>query len=256
MARMIIAGNWKMHGDLALANTLLSAVATASEQLKQIELAVLPPAIFIPLVQQQLQSTSATWGGQNSYFETEGAFTGEVSANMFTAFDCKYILVGHSERRQLFQEKDTVIAKKFKAAITSQLQPILCVGETLSEYQQQHTEKVVLQQLDAVLSLNGISAFANAVIAYEPVWAIGTGHSATPEQAQHVHQLIRQHLAKHDPTIAESVPILYGGSVKPANAGELFAMPDINGGLIGGASLKADDFIAIANIANEQVAKI
>lgn len=253
MPTTIVAGNWKMHGDIALAKTLLSAVATASEQLDHIELSVLPPAVFMPLAEQVLQNTSATWGGQNIYFEEQGAFTGEIAAPMLTAFQAKYVLVGHSERRQLFQEKDAVVAKKFKLAVANQLHPILCVGETLSEYQGQQTEKVILRQLDAVLSLVGIGAFAKAVIAYEPVWAIGTGHSATPEQAQQVHASIRQHLAKHDLAIAESVAILYGGSVKPANAGELLAMPDINGGLIGGASLKADDFIAIARIANEQV---
>ncbi len=253
MPNTMIAGNWKMHGDIALAQTLLSAVATASGQLNHIELSVLPPAVFIPLAQQQLTNTSVTWGGQNIHFEAQGAFTGEIAAPMLIAFDAKYVLVGHSERRQLFHETDDIVAKKFKAAVNNQLHPILCVGESLTDYQQQQTEKVVLRQLDAVLSLVGITAFTNAVIAYEPVWAIGTGHSATPDQAQQVHALIRQHLAKHDPSIAESISILYGGSVKPANARDLFAMPDINGGLIGGAALNADDFIGIANIASEQV---
>ncbi|MCD6056352.1 MAG: triosephosphate isomerase [Gammaproteobacteria bacterium] len=241
-----------MHGDLTLAATLLSAAAKTSQKLSKVELVVLPPAPFIPLAEQYLHTTSAKWGAQHCHFESSGAFTGEISVEMLAEFHAHYVLVGHSERRHLFAESDVIIAKKFKKIHLAGLHPILCVGETLAEREAGQTEAVILRQLEAVLSYAGIEAFANAVLAYEPVWAIGTGRSASPEEAQAVHVLIRHYLIKYDKNLAKSISILYGGSVKPANAGDLFAMPDINGGLIGGASLIADEFTTLALIAEEK----
>ena len=243
---MIVAGNWKMHGDKSFAQSLLQAVAAAGQGLQPVELLVFPPAIWLPLAQTCLQDTAVAWGAQNLYFESQGAFTGEICAEMLKSVQATSVLVGHSERRQLFAETDEVVAKKYQAAVLADLRPILCVGESESEREAGQTEAVILRQLDAVLSQVGIAGFRHAMIAYEPVWAIGTGQSAKPADAQAVHALIRAHLAKADNSIAASLPILYGGSVKPGNAADLFAMPDIQGGLIGGASLKAEDFIAIA----------
>jgi triosephosphate isomerase len=198
------------------------------------------------LVEQQLSGTPIAWGTQNLSEHASGAYTGEVAGPMLQDFHCAYVIVGHSERRTLYGETDEVVARKFAAARKIGLKPILCVGETLEERDQSITESVVERQLKAVLDLEGVEAFNDAVIAYEPVWAIGTGRTATPQQAQDVHAFIRAKLADRDSAVAAKTRILYGGSMKAANAGELLAMPDIDGGLIGGASLEAKEFLAIA----------
>jgi triosephosphate isomerase len=207
--------------------------------------AVCPPSIYIPLVQTLLEGSGIAWGGQNLNVNKSGAFTGEISGAMLRDFGCKYVIVGHSERRALYGETDAVVAEKFKAAQAAGLIPILCVGELLAEREANQTETVVARQLDAVVAASGINALADAVIAYEPVWAIGTGKTATPEQAQAVHKFIRGKLARLNAGVADGVRILYGGSMKASNAGELIGQPDIDGGLIGGASLVANEFLDI-----------
>jgi triosephosphate isomerase len=200
-------------------------------------------------VEAQLQGTPLVWGAQNLSTEASGAFTGEISTSMLQDFHCKYVIVGHSERRSLYGEDDAVVAKKFAVARAAGLKPILCVGESLDERENGVTEAVVARQLDAVIALEGIAALADGVIAYEPVWAIGTGKTASPEQAQEVHQFIRQRIAEQDAAVAEKVQILYGGSMNAANAAELLTQADIDGGLIGGASLKSEDFLTICRAA-------
>ena len=207
---------------------------------------VFPPFVYLEAVGRQLTGTTMGWGAQNLSEHASGAYTGEVAGPMLKDFGCAYVIVGHSERRTLYGESDQVVARKYAAARKVGLKPILCVGETLEERDQGVTEAVVGRQLKAVLDLEGIASFADAVIAYEPVWAIGTGRTATPQQAQDVHAFIRAQLAALDPALASQVRILYGGSVKGSNAGELLAMPDIDGGLVGGASLDPKDFLAIA----------
>jgi triosephosphate isomerase (TIM) len=192
-----------------------------------------------------LSGTAIAWGAQNLSQHAKGAFTGEVSATMLKDFGCSYVIVGHSERRAMFGDDDATVAAKFQAALAAGLTPILCVGETLDERHSGLTEQVVARQLDCVLDAAGVSAFANVVVAYEPVWAIGTGKTATPQEAQAVHQFIRERFAARDKTVAQKLTILYGGSVKAANAAQLLSLPDIDGGLIGGASLIAEEFVAI-----------
>ena len=213
------------------------------------DLAVCPPFILIPLAAELLKGSAIAVGGQNLNVNKSGAFTGEISGPMLKDAGCRYVIVGHSERRALYGESDDVVAQKFKAAQDAGLIPILCVGELLEEREANKTEAVVARQLDAVLKLAGIGALANAVIAYEPVWAIGTGKTATPEQAQAVHKFIREKLVKADKAVAEGVRILYGGSMKASNAKELLAQPDIDGGLIGGASLQVEEFLNIGRAA-------
>ena len=214
------------------------------------EIVVCPPYILIPGVADSLAGSSVAWGGQNLSTEPKGAFTGEISAAMLLDFGCKYVIVGHSERRALYGETDELVAEKYAVALEAGLVPILCVGELLEERESGTTEAVVGRQLDAVVARVGIAGIARGVIAYEPVWAIGTGKTATPDQAQEVHAFIRERLAKADAGVAEGVRILYGGSVKGANAAELFSMADIDGGLIGGASLAAEEFLTICRAAN------
>ena len=211
------------------------------------ELAVFPPAIYLMKVGTMLAGSAVAMGAQNVCDQASGAFTGEVSAAMLKESGCRYALVGHSERRSLYLESDELVAARFAMALSQGLSPILCVGESLQEREQGLTEVVVARQLDAVLAQVGIAGMAGSVIAYEPVWAIGTGQVASPEQAQAVHAFIRNKLAGLDAGFAEKVQILYGGSMNPANAAELLAQTDIDGGLIGGASLKSADFLAIAN---------
>jgi len=215
------------------------------------EVAVCPPYVLIPLVADKLAAANGVaWGGQDLNVNKSGAFTGEISGSMLKDFGCKYVIVGHSERRSLYGESDEVVAEKFGAAQAAGLIPILCVGETLEEREAGTTEKVVARQLDAVVNKHGIASLKNAVIAYEPVWAIGTGKTATPEQAQAVHAFIRKKLAAADKAVADGIRILYGGSMKGSNAKELIGQPDIDGGLIGGASLKADEFLQICRAAD------
>lgn len=237
--RKIIAGNWKMNGNARTVTALLKAVANIQVDAKVI---VFPSYVYLPLTQHLLHSSKILWGAQNVAVEEEGAFTGEIAGSMLKDFGCSYVLVGHSERRSLFGESNEMVAEKFIAAQRDGLTPMLCVGETQQQREAGETEQVVSQQIDAVIQAAGISAFENSVIAYEPVWAIGTGLTATPEQAQQVHQQIREQIAQKDAKIANQLSILYGGSVKPANAAELFAQPDIDGGLVGGASLDAESF--------------
>lgn len=246
MRKKLVAGNWKMHGSLAENAALLGAIKPA---LQGIEAAVCVPFPYLGQAQAALAGSSIAWGAQNLSEQAKGAFTGEVSAAMLVDFGCRYVIVGHSERRSLYGESDELVAKKYVAAQAAGLTPILCVGELLAEREAGVTEAVVARQLDAVIAVAGVASFARAVVAYEPVWAIGTGKTATPEQAQAVHAFIRNKLAALDAGVAAGLVIQYGGSVKASNAAELFIQPDIDGGLIGGASLVADEFIAICQAA-------
>jgi triosephosphate isomerase len=245
--RPLVAGNWKMHGSRASNQVLLKALLAGIAGLSQVDCAVCVPFPYLHDVGEQLRGTAVAWGAQNQSEHARGAYTGEVSAAMLAEFGCRHVIVGHSERRQLYCESDSQVAAKFAAALQAGLTPILCVGETLAERDAGQTEKVVARQLDEVLTTAGLEAFSGAVVAYEPVWAIGTGRTATPAQAQAVHAFIRK-------KIFEGTRILYGGSVKPDNAAAIFAMPDVDGGLIGGASLVAGDFLAILRAADNKAA--
>jgi len=245
MRRKLVVGNWKMFGRLARNKALLEGVMPGVGELRNTDCAVCVPYPYLAQVQTLLQGSNVAWGAQNMSHHEEGAFTGEVAPGMLLEFGCKYVILGHSERRGIYHESDEMVALKFEAAIKASLKPILCVGETLDEREAGVTEEVVARQLDVVLKRSGVKALEKAVVAYEPVWAIGTGKTASPEQAQAVHAFIRQGVAKQDGQVAQGLCILYGGSVKAANASELFSMPDIDGGLIGGASLVAEDFVAI-----------
>lgn len=249
MRLKLVAGNWKMHGGIAHNRDLLAAILAGTEGLERAHVAVCVPFPYLPQVQAMLQGTHVAWGAQNVSQHDKGAYTGEVSSAMLTDFSCRYVIVGHSERRALYGEDSHTVALKFKAAQAAGLIPVLCIGETLDQREAGVTEQVVAEQLDAVTGLMGIEAMASSVVAYEPVWAIGTGKTASPDQAQDVHAFIRGRIATHGPEIAGNLQILYGGSVKANNAAELFAMPDIDGGLVGGASLVADEFIAICRAA-------
>jgi triosephosphate isomerase len=214
------------------------------------EVAVCPPYVFIPEAEKLLSDTVIGWGGQDLSTESSGAFTGEVAASMLKDFGCNYVIVGHSERRTYHAESDELVAKKYAVARAAGLVPIFCLGETLEEREAGITEKVVARQLDALIALEGVEALNDGVIAYEPVWAIGTGKTATPEQAQEVHAFIRGRVAEKSAEVADGLRILYGGSMKPGNAKELIEKADIDGGLIGGAALKAEDFLGICTAAN------
>lgn len=245
MRRMLIAGNWKMHASKADVRELVKGILAGLEPDRAADLLVLPPFPYLPLVESMLDGTPVAVGAQDLSPHDSGPWTGDVSGPMLAEWGAEWVLVGHSERRAVHGEDDALIAAKYIAAQRAGLRPILCVGETLEERKQGRTEEVVHRQLDAVVEAAGIASFANAVVAYEPVWAIGTGHTATPDQAAAVHADIRARLAALDATMSSRVRILYGGSVKPDNAAELFACPDIDGGLIGGASLQAESFMAI-----------
>ncbi len=250
MRQPLVAGNWKMNGSQAGVEALLGGIRAGISEVRVAEAAVCPPFPYLPLVQATLRGSAIRWGAQNLSTETAGAFTGEVAGSMLTDFGCAYVIVGHSERRTLYGEDDLVVARKFAVARAAGLTPILCVGETLAERERGITREVVARQVDAVIHLEGAAALGEGVIAYEPVWAIGTGITASPEQAQEVHAFIRKRVAEHDLDVADGLRILYGGSMKPDNAAELLAKRDIDGGLIGGASLKAEDFLAICRAAN------
>ncbi len=245
MRRKLVAGNWKMHGALAQNETLLTAVVAGMRQLSGVDCAVCVPFPYLAQAQQLLRGTPVQWGAQDVHQLEKGAYTGEVAASMLGDFGCRYVIVGHSERRSLYGESSQLVAEKFTAAQKAGLTPILCIGETLAQRENGETEAVVAEQLDAVVQALGVQVLRNAVVAYEPVWAIGTGMTASPQQAQDVHAFIRQRVAVQDAQIAQALCILYGGSVKGSNAAELFAKPDIDGGLIGGASLMADEFLTI-----------
>jgi triosephosphate isomerase len=244
MRPQIIAGNWKMHGSRVENATLVDAIVHKLPD-SSAEVWVCPPYVYLAEISRALAGSRITLGAQDVCAETQGAFTGEVSAAMLRDVGCAGSLVGHSERRALFGETDQLVARKFAAILAAGLTPILCVGEQLAEREAGRTFEVVDRQLDAVLDLSGVGVFSRAIIAYEPVWAIGTGKTATPQQAEEVHAHIRARVANRDAKIAALVRILYGGSCKAANAAELLSMPNVDGGLIGGASLKADEFLAI-----------
>lgn len=245
MRRSLVAGNWKLNGSKASVETLVTGIVQGAAELNNVSIVVCAPYVYIPQAADLLQDSGVDLGAQDVSDQNTGAFTGEVSAVMLSEFGCRYVIVGHSERRVLFAERDEDTARKFAAARRQGLMPVLCVGESLSEREQGMTEAVVGRQLDAVIALEGVAALADGVIAYEPVWAIGTGKTASPQQAQDVHAFIRNKIAALDSDVAEKVQILYGGSVKGSNAAELFEMADIDGGLIGGASLDVQDFLAI-----------
>ena len=245
MRSPIVAGNWKMHGTRSENARLIEEITSRYPADPAAECIVCPPFVFLQEVGRLLRDSAIFLGAQDVCADPQGAFTGEVSAAMLKDIGCRYVIVGHSERRLLYRESDQQVARKFAAAHGKGLVPILCVGEQLADRETGRTREVVGRQLDAVLELCGAHALASAVIAYEPVWAIGTGRNATPDQAQEVHAFIRARIAAQDATIAGVTRILYGGSVKASNAAELFVMPDVDGGLIGGASLKADEFLAI-----------
>jgi triosephosphate isomerase len=250
MRRPLIAGNWKLNGSLSSISELISGIREQLSTVKNAELVVCPPYIYLSHVQKLLEGSDIVLGAQDCSDQESGAYTGEVAAAMIKEFGCKYNIIGHSERRHVYGDSNDMVATKFAHVIKNGLTPILCVGETLQEREEGHTEVIIAKQINTVLDLFGIEAFKNAVIAYEPVWAIGTGQVATPAEAQEVHEEIRLTLDAKNKDIAANIRILYGGSMKPENAQELLQQPDIDGGLIGGAALKAEDFIGIAVAAN------
>ena len=250
MRTPLVAGNWKMNGSCAMAAGLMTDVHAGLAGISGVDVVICPPFVLVPQCSQAADGTSIAVGGQNLDTHEPGAFTGEIAAEMLMDAGCEFVIVGHSERRALYGETDELVAHKTRVAFTKGLTPIICVGETLEEREEGATEEVVTRQLMAVLNEAGSEIFPRAIVAYEPVWAIGTGRTATDAQAQDVHALVRQRLAAANSTAAESTRILYGGSVKPENAAGLFSQPDIDGGLIGGASLKAEDFLGIIRAAN------
>lgn len=245
MRNRLVAGNWKMHGSRAANRSLLEAILQGVARISGAECAVCVPFPYLEQVSGQLAGSPVAWGAQNASEHAHGAFTGEVSAPMLAEFGCRYVIVGHSERRSLYGETDEAVAAKFAAVQAAGMTPILCVGETLAERESGRAKDVVARQLEAVFRICARSSFATAVLAYEPVWAIGTGRTASPQQAQEMHAFLRERLSGE-------TRILYGGSVKAENAAALFALPDVDGGLIGGASLVAQEFLAILRAAGER----
>lgn len=252
MRRKLVVANWKMHGNLRWNRTLLQGVVLGVRDLHHADFAVCVPHPYLFQAQAMLQGTNVAWGGQNVHPQERGAYTGAVSAWMVADFGCTYAIIGHSERRGQFRETNDTAARSIKVAIKAGLIPIYCMGETLEEYEAGVTEAVVASQLNGMLDIIGIQLLSHVVLAYEPTWAIGTGRTATPQQAQKVHAYIRGLVAGLDLKVAESIRILYGGSVKSSNAAQLFAMPDIDGGLIGSAALDVDEFVAICQAANRK----
>jgi triosephosphate isomerase len=244
MRQSLVVGNWKMNGTRVSAE-LLAKDIIAGLGSNNAGIAVCVPYVYLASIGELVKNTRLALGAQNVADKPSGAFTGEISAAMLSELDCKYVIVGHSERRSYYGDTNESVAARFCQAQEKGIIPILCVGETLDQREQDQTFAVINEQLDAVINLAGIASFNQAVIAYEPVWAIGTGKTATDEQAQEVHQYIRKYIAAKDQAIADKIQILYGGSAKPENAKGLFAMPDIDGGLIGGASLDAESFLKI-----------
>jgi triosephosphate isomerase len=245
MRRPVVAGNWKMHGSRTANVALIGELELRLKPQWPIDVAIFPPFVYLAEAVRDLAETAIAVGAQDVCAETSGAFTGEIGAAMLKDIGCRYVIVGHSERRRLYHEDDALIARKFGAALAADLVPVLCVGETLDEREADQTEAVIARQLDAVLTMHGSDGMSRAIVAYEPVWAIGTGRTASPEQAQAVHAFVRSRIAAQDANMAGRLRILYGGSVKAANAADLFSMPDVDGGLVGGASLNADEFYEI-----------
>ena len=244
MRKTIVAGNWKMNASKESVNSLINGILSGMNGVSS-DVIVCAPFPYLSQVESLINGSNLMLGAQNLNVNSEGAFTGEVSADMIKDFGAQHVIVGHSERRSLYGETSAVVAEKTKTAIDAGLIPLLCIGESLEERESGNTETVVAEQLNAVISLLGIDAFDGVIIAYEPVWAIGTGLTATPEQAQSVHLFIRNLLAVNSKSIAQKTPILYGGSMNAGNASDLISCPDIDGGLIGGAALKAEDFLQI-----------
>ncbi|HMA00282.1 MAG TPA: triose-phosphate isomerase [Steroidobacteraceae bacterium] len=245
MRRPVVAGNWKMHGSRGANQVLLSELERRVKPEWPVDVVVFPPYVYLSEAVRMLDEGQIRVGAQDVCAETGGAFTGQVCAAMLKDVGCRYVIVGHSERRRLYHEDDALVSRKFAAVLAVGLTPVLCVGETLEEHEANQAQAVVARQLDAVIAMNGVNSLAKAVIAYEPVWAIGTGRTASPQQAQAVHAYLRGRIAAQDANIAGQLRILYGGSVKGGNAAELFLMPDVDGGLVGGASLSADEFLEI-----------
>src|SRR5580704_12348214 len=245
MRRPVVAGNWKMHGSRSANEALLAELEQRQNPEWQVDVVVFPPYMYLAEAARMLEESGIAVGAQDLCAEPVGAFTGQVAASMLKDVGCRYVIVGHSERRRLYHEDDVLVARKFGAALQAGLTPVLCVGETLEEREANRTEFVVARQLEAVTAMNGVSSLSNAVVAYEPVWAIGTGRTASPQQAQAVHAYLRSRIDAQDAKMARHLRILYGGSVKASNAAELFSMPDVDGGLVGGASLSADEFLEI-----------
>jgi len=245
MRTPLVAGNWKMNGTQAMVTELCQGIVAGMDNVQGVEVLVCPSAILIPAAVAALKNSAVAVGGQDLDVNASGAFTGQTSAAMLLDAGCQHVIVGHSERRQFYGDSNELVAEKTQVALDAGLTPIVCVGESQQERESGITEKVVGEQLQAVLDKVGIAAFSTAVIAYEPVWAIGTGLTASPEQAQDVHAFIRGMLAAKDQSVAEQCRVLYGGSMKPGNAAELISKQDIDGGLIGGAALTAEDFLGI-----------
>ncbi|MFK8026674.1 MAG: triose-phosphate isomerase [Gammaproteobacteria bacterium] len=245
MRRSIVAANWKLNGCLDMAKSLVSAIDSHSRELKGVDVVICPPFPYLSQVGNQIAASDVYLGAQSVAEHENGAYTGEVSAEMVAEMGCRYVIVGHSERREYFGETDAIVAAKFLRIQAAGLTPILCVGESLQQREQGVMQETIVQQVSEVVSTAGIANMQNAVLAYEPIWAIGTGETASPEQAQEVHVIIRSEIAKQSEDVAQGLRILYGGSVKANNAVELFSQPDIDGGLIGGASLDAAQFNAI-----------
>jgi len=251
MRQKIVAGNWKMQGNQAFIADLLAVLTAGIDRIAGVQCVLLPPYVYLSQLAQVLQESVIVWGAQDVSANEPGAYTGDIAAQMLRDLGCRYVLVGHSERRLLHHEDNTLVALKFAQAKQYGLRPILCVGETLEQRQGGQTEAILQAQIDAVLNLSaGVTLLRDAVIAYEPVWAIGTNISADPEQVQEVHAMIRHKIAQLDDELAQQLPILYGGSVKASNASALFAMPDVDGGLVGGAALDGDEFLGIMRCIN------
>ncbi|MCX4187032.1 triose-phosphate isomerase [Methylophaga sp. OBS4] len=273
MRKPLVAGNWKMNNPVESPQILLQNIVYKAELLHSIlkktdtapdvDIAIFPPSVYLKDTQEVLTGTGLHWGAQNVSAYDKGAYTGEISASMLVGLGCEYVLIGHSERRCLYEKLeldqhvlDQIVAEKYAQAINEKLTPIICIGETLEDYEAGKTEEIIARLLDLLIEHWGAKSLEQVVLAYEPVWAIGTGKSATPEWAQEVHAFMRQRVASHDPKTADSLRILYGGSVKPDNAASIFAMPDVDGGLIGGASLAVEDFMHICFAAAVKNSKI
>jgi len=249
MRQTLVAGNWKMNGSRESIKALLDGVKAGAGDVTSAEMAVCCPAVYIADVADQLNGSNIAYGGQDISVHASGAYTGEIAGSMWNDFHCKYVIIGHSERRTYHHETDELVAEKFEVSLNAGLIPLFCIGETLQERESGITEEVVSRQINAVIDRLGVDKLGEGVIAYEPVWAIGTGVTATPEQAQETHAFIRRMIAEKSADVAAKIQILYGGSMNAANASDLLACEDIDGGLIGGASLKADDFLAIGKAA-------
>jgi triosephosphate isomerase len=250
MRRKLVVGNWKMYGSLASNKALLESLVTGLYKYRQADYVVCVPHPYLAQAQFILEGTNIAWGGQNMHQFEGGAFTGSVAPHMLVDFGCSSVIIGHSERRELCHESDSIISTKFEAAVNDGMTPILCLGETREEHEAGEAEEVVARQLDAVLTRMGAEGIANGVLAYEPVWAIGTGRAAAPELAQHMHAFLRNRVANLDRLVAAKLRIIHGGSVRVSNAAQLLSMPDIDGALVGNASLVAEQFIAICRAAN------